>query len=240
MLTFLLTASALVVFCAGAASTVVNEVAAEFRAEIGHDVVVHVGTVGHIRKRLDAGENADVVIVSARALNALQKQAAIVPESKVALGRSPMGVGVRAGTPLPDLSSTEAFKRLLLGARAIAATDPKSGASSGIYFARLLGRLGIAGAVAPKERLVPGGRSCELVVRHIADVCVQNATEILPVKGVVLAGRLPPAIQNSITYSAAVWKRSAQPNAARSFIAQLSAPRHASLWRRAGFDSTER
>ena len=111
-----------------------------------------------------------------------------------------MGVGVRAGAPRPDISSPDALKQTLLRARSIAATDPKAGASSGIYFAKMLAHMKIADVVAPKEHLTPGGRSCELVARGEAELCAQNITEIVPVKGVVLAGAFPAAVQNYITY----------------------------------------
>jgi molybdate transport system substrate-binding protein len=221
--------------CAGAASTVVNDIAADVHRRTGRAIVVHVGTVGQIQAQLARGAHADVVIVSGKAMRILVKEGTLVPGTRTNLGRSGMGVGVRAGTRLPDITSTEALKRALLRARSIATTDPKAGASSGIYFAHLLQRMGIAAAVAPKELLTPGGHSCELVARGKADLCAQNITEIVPVKGVVLAGPFPAAVQNYITYAAAVAGRTQSPNDARAFITELASPRRATLWRRAGF-----
>jgi len=225
----------LIVDSAGAASSVVSRIAHDVHRATGREIVIHTGTVGQIRRRLAAGERADIVILSASALKTLSSHGAIVAGTQTPLGASPMAVGVRAGAPLPDVSTTAAFKRTLLRATAIAATDPAAGASSGIYFAKLLRRLGIADAIGPKERLTPGGHSCDLVVQHRADLCVQNVTEIVPVKGVSVAGLLPPEIQNVIVYSAGVLSRSSQPAAARAFVRELSAPRYAPLWRRAGF-----
>lgn len=219
----------LVVFCAGATSSVVHQVAA------GRNVAIVVGTVGQIRKRIAAGEHADVIIVSAPAMRKFQATGIVIAGTRADLGRTGMGVGVRAGSPFPDISTTNALKRTLLRARSIAATDPAAGASSGIYFAGLLRKMGIADAVKPKEHLTPGGHSCDLVVRRQADICVQNVTEILPVKGVALAGTFPPAMQHYITYTAAVSAKSHAAAAARGFIAALTAPGRAGLWRRAGF-----
>jgi molybdate transport system substrate-binding protein len=232
---FAIAALPLVVLCAGAASTVVEQVAAEVHQRTGRAIVVHVGTVGQIQKKLAHGTYADVVIVSGKAMRILVKQGTLLSGTRANLGRSGMGVGVRAGTPHPDISSVNALKQTLLRAHSIAATDPKAGASSGIYFAKLLARMGIAGAVAPKERLTPGGRSCELVARGKADLCAQNITEIVPVKGVVLVGAFPAAVQNYITYSAAVASRAKALPAARAFIGELASPRRAKLWRSAGF-----
>jgi molybdate transport system substrate-binding protein len=228
-------AQPLVVLCAGAASTTVRQLAREFAASHGGAVVVRDGTVGQIRQQLAAGKPADVVIVSRPALAALAKQGALLGGTRTDLGRTGIGVGIRAGAPLPDLETPAALKRTLLVARAIASTDPAAGASSGIYFAGVLRKLGIAAAVAPKEKLVPGGFSCTLVARLQADLCVQNISEIVPVKGVVLAGPFPAALQNYITYSAAVLKQSAMPARARAFVANISSPQRTATWRAAGF-----
>ncbi|HEY1726774.1 MAG TPA: substrate-binding domain-containing protein [Candidatus Baltobacteraceae bacterium] len=225
----------LVILCAGATSSVVDRIAAEFGHQTSRAVIVRVGTVGQIQLQLARHEAADVVIVSGKAMKSLTRRRAIVPGTRADLGRSGMGIGVRAGAPLPDISSTEALKRTLLAARSIAATDPKAGASSGIYFKHMLVRMGIAATVAPKETLVPGGHSCDLVARGKAELCAQNITEIVPVKGVALVGPFPAGVQNYITYSAAVLTRAASPDAARAFVSSLSAPRRAPLWRHAGF-----
>lgn len=225
----------LVILCAGATSPVVARVAADFRHQTGRAITLRIGTVGQIQKQIASGARADVVIVSGKAMKTLSGRGTIVAGTRTDLGRSGMGIGVRAGHPLPDISSAEALKRTLLRAPSIAATDPKAGASSGIYFAHMLKRMGIAAAVEPKEMLVPGGRSCELVARGKAELCAQNITEIVPVKGVVLVGPFPAAVQNYITYSAAVLRKATSPVAARAFLAELAAPHRASLWRHAGF-----
>ena len=233
---FVMALAPLVVLSAGAASHPAAEVARQFQHATGRTVTIHVGTVGQIRSRIAGGAKPDVVIVSASAMKSMAAQHQIVPGSVAALGRNPMAVGVRKGTPIPDISTVAAFKNTLLKAKAVAAADPAAGASSGIYFAKLLHRLGIADAVAPKEKLTPGGSSCELVARGQADICVQNLTEIVPVKGVVVVGKLPKPIANSITYSAAVLRAAASPGAARQFVSALSASRNWKLWRAAGYD----
>jgi molybdate transport system substrate-binding protein len=228
-------AQPLIVLSAGAASTTVRQIAHEFGA-----VVVHDGTVGQIRGQLAAGKPADVVILSRPAMAALAKQGALIGSTRAELGRTGIGVGIRAGAPVPDVRTPEALKRTLLAARAIASTDPAAGASSGIYFAKVLRDMGIAAAVAPKEKLVPGGFSCTLVARHQADLCVQNISEIVPVPGIVLAGPFPPALQNYITYSVAVLKETTSPAVARAFVASLTSPRRAATWRAAGFQPAPR
>ena len=102
--------------------------AAGFTQQTGTPVDIVVGTVGDLRKRFEAGEKADVVLLSAPALDALQQSGAL--DSHVALGRTGTGVCVRSGAPAPDVSTVEAFKKTMLDATSITYTDPKSGASS--------------------------------------------------------------------------------------------------------------
>ncbi len=93
-----------------------------------------------------AGETADLVILSASAIAALEKTGIFVPGSRTDLGRTVTGVVVREGAPAPDISTPEAFKQALLKAKTVAYSDPKAGGSSGTYFAGLLDKLGIADA----------------------------------------------------------------------------------------------
>jgi molybdate transport system substrate-binding protein len=229
-------AEPLTVLCAGAASAIVERIAHDFERTRGRPVVVTEGTVGQVRAKLAAGAHADVVILSAPALHALATHGGILAGTRVDLGRTGIGVGVRTGAVAPDVSTPAALKATLLAAPSIATTDPAAGASSGIYFAGLLQKMGIAAAVRPKERLVEGGFSCNLVAAGKAALCVQNVSEIVPVRGVVVAGSFPAALQNYITYSAAVAKGSTAPADARAFIADATSPIRSPLWKSAGFE----
>jgi molybdate transport system substrate-binding protein len=229
-------AEPLTVLCAGAASSVVEQLGRDFEHTHGRAVVVTEGTTGQITAKLAAGERADVVILSAPALDTLTTNGGILAGTRVDLGRTGIGVGIRNGASVPDLSTPDALKATLLAAPSIASTDPAAGASSGIYFAGVLQKMGIADAVRPKETLVPGGSSCDLVATGKAALCVQNISEIVPVHGVVVAGPFPAALQNYITYSAAVAKGSATPDDARAFIADATSSARAPLWKSGGFE----
>jgi molybdate transport system substrate-binding protein len=225
------------VLCSGAAVALVEQLAHDFERSSGRAVVVTPGTAGQIREKIQAGDTADVVIVSTPVLATLTPGGQLVDGTQADLGRTGIGVGIRAGAPALDLSTPDALKQTLLAAPSIATTDPAAGASSGAYFAKLLETMGIAAAVRAKETLVPGGFSCELVASGRAALCVQNVSEIVPVRGVVVAGPFPPALQNFITYSAAVAKRSTDPDGARAFVAAISSPSEAARWKDAGFEA---
>ena len=113
----------------------------------------------------------------------------------------------------------------MLNARAVAYIDPASGGSSGgIYIAKLFQALGVAEAMAPRSVLVQGGLAGTKLLDGQADIALQQISELLAVPGVALAGPLPADIQVRTTYAGAVAARSAQPEAARAFLAAMTRP----------------
>jgi molybdate transport system substrate-binding protein len=111
-----------------------------------------------------------------------------------------VGVSVRAGTPQPDISSVEAFKRSLLAAESIVYADPAIGAASGIHFARVLERLGIADIMKPKTKLVTStepGEVAKVVANGEAEFAVSQTTDLSRVSGVDYVGPLPRELQNT-------------------------------------------
>ncbi len=131
---------------------------------------------------------------------------------------------MKEGAPKPDLSSVDAFKRALLSAKTVAYIDPASGGSSGIYVAGLLRKLGISEDIKPKERLQAGGYVAEKVARGEAEIAIHQISEILPVKGVTLAGPLPEEIQNYRVYAAGLSAAARDSKAALAWIDYLTGP----------------
>jgi molybdate transport system substrate-binding protein len=113
---------------------------------------------------------------------------------------------------------------MLLSAATVAYIDPASGGSSGIYVAGLLKKLGIAEKIKPKERLQAGGYVAEKVARGEAEIAIHQISEILPVKGVVLAGPLPEEIQNYTVYAVGLSATASDPKAVQAWIDYLKSP----------------
>ena len=224
------------VFGAGAVRAIVTELAQAFQQETGHSVTLSFGTVGVTRRKLESGEPVDVVIMTDVAVDDAARQGAVVAGSRADIARTGMGVGVRADAPRPDISTAEAFKATLLGARSLVYVDPAQGATSGIHFAGVLDRLGIAEAVKSKSQLVPGGYPAEKVASGEAELVVHQISEIVPVKGVALVGPLPADLQKVTVYSAGLAARSAAPATARAFIAFLTRPAFKPKFAAAGLD----
>lgn len=228
-------AAEITVLSAGAVQEVMGKLAAEFGEKSGRKVFLSVGTVGALTDRIAAGETADIVIVTAEAMADLVTQGKVAADSVTEVGKVGVGVAVREGAPMPDISTAAAFRRTLLNAKSLVYADPAKGASSGIYFASLLDRLGIADAVKDKITLLPGGFVVELVAQGKAEIGIHQITEILPVKGVVLAGPLPAELQKVTTYSAGIMTSASSPEAAREFLRFVDSPEAAPRFQAAGF-----
>jgi molybdate transport system substrate-binding protein len=224
------------VLSAGAVRSVVTEVAQLFADGTGHSVKGAFGTVGQIRGMVEAGEPVDVVIATDVAIEEMARQGLVQAGSRRDIARVGVGVGVREGAPRPDISTPEAFKQTLLAARSLVYVDPAQGATSGIHFASVLRRLGIADQVKDKSILWPGGYAAEAVQKGQAEIVVHQISEILPVKGVTLVGPLPRQLQKVTIYSAGLAAKVRTPDAARAFIEFLGGAPIKAKFAAAGLD----
>ena len=225
------------VMSAGAVQSMVTALGAEFERETGNKLNLNFGTVGALRDRLQGGETADLVILSASAIEALEKTGMFVPGSRTDLGRTVTGVAVKEGAKLPDISTPEAFKQALLNARGVAYSDPAAGGSSGTYFAGLLQKLGIAEAV--NKKAVLGKRGYE-VAQAVADGRAEIGTtfisEALTVPGVTVVGPLPGELHNVNTYTAAIPAGATAREGAIALLRKLTDPATRERWTAAGLE----
>jgi molybdate transport system substrate-binding protein len=230
-------AADVVVFTSAAPAAVEHELATAFTGATGHRVLFTVGTVREIQDKLSGSGRPDVVVLPAAALDGVEHAAELRPGTRIDLARVGIGVAVRAGAPLPDVSSVDALRKTLLAARSIAHPDPLGGGFAGAQIARMFAHLGIAEALKPKITLAyafTGGVT--QVADGDAEIGLFNISEILPVKGVTLVGPLVPELQSYITFSAALHAGSAAPGPAAGFLRWLSDPNARDAWRRAGFE----
>ena len=193
------------VISGGAFKQVLNALAEQYGNASGNKLDLTYRTVGQHLQLIKSGEESfDVAVLTPDAIDGLIKDGKVVAGSRADLAKTGVGVAVKAGAPLPDISSVDAFKRALLAAKSVAYIDPAAGGSSGIYVGRLLERLGIAAEVNAKAKLIHGGAVADHIADGEAEIGIHQISEILPVKGVVLVGPLPADIQNFTFYSAGV------------------------------------
>jgi molybdate transport system substrate-binding protein len=203
--------------------------------ERAHDCKVDVtfGPAQVMLREITAGRTADLGILGSGVMDQVVKLGYIAPASVRILTRNGIGVGVRAGTPKPDLSSVETFKRTLLKARCVAYTTE---GASGIYFASLIERLGIAQPIKAKAKTRSGGLIAEFVVSGEADIAVQQIPEILAVAGVDYAGPLPQEIQSVTVNKAGIFTDTKVPQLAQSLRDFLQSPVAARVYKERGLE----
>ena len=228
-------AAELKVFVGGAMTETVEKIGADFAKQSGNKLDYVSDTTGALQKRLAAGEKADVVVVTAAGLDALQKENRILPASRVELVRALIGVAVRQGAPSPNLSSADAFKTSLLAARSVSYVNPAAGGTSGTYFEGLMKRMGIADQM--KSKIVyrnQGSEVADAVAKGDAELGISFIAELAPNKGLKVAGPLPQEIQSPTDYVAAVTTVSGNQDAARAFIQAMTSPGGGAVFKAAG------
>lgn len=208
-----------------------RELTARYEVETGVLVDADFAPTVALLERLRAGEAADIAILTAQGIDDLIGEGVMRPGSRTDIARSFVGVAVKAGEPKPDIGSVEAFKAAVLSARAVAYS--KIGAS-GIFFAGLLGRLGIAAEVNARAIVVPAGFTAERLIDGQADLAVQQISELMVVPGIEVVGPLPREIQTVATFSAGLLTKAGQPDGAAAFLRFLASPEIAPLLQRAG------
>ncbi|MFL6928408.1 MAG: substrate-binding domain-containing protein, partial [Xanthobacteraceae bacterium] len=194
-------AAELKVLSGNGARAAVRELASQFERASGHKVALRFEVNAELKRKIEAGETFDVAILNPPVIEDLIKQGKIVAGTRADIGRAGLGVAVRVGAPKPDIGSVEAFKRALLRANSVA--YPGEGAS-GVYFAGLVERLGIAAEMKSRMRPMPAEDTVEVVARGEADMVVVVASRIVGVPGVDFVGLIPAEVQANIGFATGI------------------------------------
>ena len=188
-------------------------------------------------KRLQGGETADVLILNRAGMDAMIRDGRALAGSEATLASSATALAVKAGTSRPDISTQEALKRTLLAARAISYSDPAAGGASGIYFAKLIERLGIAQEINAKTKYPPPAGLCgDLLMSGEVELAVQQKPELLQVPGIEILGLLPGDLHMVTVFVACVEKSSAEAATGKTLIDYLRSPASAAVFRAKGLD----
>jgi len=214
-----------------------EELFRKFEKQNGASLAVTWGTAPMLVARIEAGERADVLILSRAGIDGLIKQGKILSGSDVTLAGSGVAIAVKAGAPKPDISTPDALKQTLLKAKSIAYSEPSAGGASGVYFAKLLERMGIAEQMKSKTRYPPaGGFSAELLLTGAAELAVQQKPELLHVSGVDIVGFLPGDLNMVTEFAVGIMAGSKNVETGKALIGDLCSPEAAALFRSKGLD----
>src|SRR5262245_26824008 len=209
-------AADITILCSSGFKAVMEELVPQFERATHHKAAVRYGLAARLKQEIEAGEPFDLAILTPAAIDDLIAQRKVASDSRTILARSGLGILVRAGALKRDIATVDAFKRSLLAAKSIAYA--KEGAS-GVAFAALIQRLGIADDLKAKSKLTASGEEVgEAVVRGESEFGVLPISEILPVRGAELLGPFPADAQSYIVMVAGVSARAADTNAARDVI----------------------
>jgi molybdate transport system substrate-binding protein len=223
------------VLSAGAVEPGLRAAAGAYTKQSGNEVKITFNTAPQIKKRMDAGETFDVVIAPPAALDELAAAGKLAAD-RAALGRVGLGVAVRPGAELPDISTTERLRASVLAADSIVFNR----ASTGIYLENLFKKMGLYDQILSKTTRYPDAGA---VMEHVLkgkgkEIGFGPVTEILlhREKGLKLVGPLPADIQNYTSYSAAPMTAATSGELARAFVRYLGGPEAKALLVAAGVD----
>lgn len=204
-----------------------------FEVETGIHVEADFAPTLALLKRLRDGEAADLVILTREGLDEMIGEGRVLAGSAKDLARSYVGIAVRAGRVHPDIGSEAALRTSLLAARSVAYS--RLGAS-GVYFAQLIGRMGIAAEINTKATIVEQGFTAERLVTGEADLAVQQISELKQVGGIEVVGPIPHALQTPAVFSAGRIANAGHADAADRLLRYLASPEVVPVLRQSGLE----
>ena len=209
----------------------VHSLAGRYQAAGGARIDADFAPTLALLDRLRGGEGADVVILTREGLDELAAEGTVVADSCVDLARSYVGIAVKAGAAHPDIATEAALRATLMGAASVAYS--RIGAS-GIFFAQLIERMGIAPEINARARIVPSGFTAERLVAGEADLAVQQISELKQVRGIEIVGPIPLQMQTPAVFSAGRLTASKQTVQADALVKYLASPEAAPALRESG------
>jgi molybdate transport system substrate-binding protein len=223
------------VLCASASAIapVMDELLPAFERASGHTLTVRRAFGPVLSREIEAGAVFDVAILSLD-VEDLVKSGRIVPGTRILLGRTGIGVGVRKGEPKPDVGTPDAFKRALLNARSVAYSGD---GSSGRYFLGLLDRLGIADAMKGRLRpQVSGNSPARTVASGEVELAVTGSSIIAAAPSLDYAGPLPAELQDYVVFTGGLGVSASEPAAGRALLTFLTSDASAAVFKARGLE----
>jgi molybdate transport system substrate-binding protein len=108
--------------------------------------------------------------------------------------------------------------------------------ASGIFFAGLIERMGIASEINPRAIVIPQGFTAERLVTGEADLAVQQLSELKQVAGIEVVGPIPLELQTPAVFSAGRLKASKRVAQSDALLKFLASPEVAPVLRESGLE----
>jgi molybdate transport system substrate-binding protein len=180
---------------------------------------------GALKKRLDAGEAMDVIVLNHDDMARQVKAGLIVQGSVVDFARDGMGVAVRKGAVKPDISNRDKFRAALLAAKAVGLQDPDPAHHSGVVVRQMLVDLGILDQVMERAADIVAGR---------VDLNIWSYPELLEQTAADVVGPVPADLGGFTTQSIGILTSSRNPGDAQAFIKFLAGSAGQAVWTKTG------
>ena len=219
-------AAPLTVLAPASAAVGLQPLAAQYTASTGVAVTVGGGSRANVLGALKTGP-ADVVVLPTSDLSDMTNVSGMVP-----IGRITVGVAVKAGEKIPDISTPEKFRAALLAAKGVAYADPSAGTSAGQVINQLLS----APEFKAVRRVPVQGLAVTALANGTASIALQMLPELAIDKDVALAGPVPASYGAGVDFSAGIAAVTNDATTAEAFISYLIDPKNAAVWRKAGLE----
>ena len=213
--------------------SVLNEIIPDFQKRSGVKVEIEYGATAKLSERIRAGARGYLVMAVAGSINELEAEHILRQGGRVDLVTSDVGMAVKQGAPAPDISTAAALIATLRASRSFVYS--KQGAS-GLYFASLLKRLGLDEELRAKATVLAEGLTGEPVARGEIELAVQQMSELMQVSGINIFAKLPPAVQQSTTFSVGIFKDPTKYEVINAFTAFMRTPAVIAVYKRQGLD----
>jgi len=217
-------AATLTVLAPASAAPGLKAIAALYTAKAGTQVTIGGGARDKVFEALKTGP-ADVVVLPSNDFVDLTDVTAMSP-----LGRIAVGVAVKAGTKLPDISTAEKFRNVLLAAKGVAYADPAAGTSAGKVIETMLQAPEFAGV----KRVPVRGLAATALTNGTADIALQLLPELAANKDVALAGAVPDTYGVGVDFSAGITATTSNAMEAQDFVSFLTSSQNAAVWKKNG------
>jgi molybdate transport system substrate-binding protein len=229
-----MSANALKLLSSMATRELLNELIAQYERSSGQRVTAEAAGGVDVAKRVRVGEAVDVVVLSSTAIDSLIAAGSLLPDSRIDLVKSGVAIAVRAGASQPDVTSEEAVKRAVLGAKTLSySTGP-----SGVYLEKLFERWGILEQVRSRIVVPPPGKPVgSLVADGTVELGFQQLSELMTLPGIKVIGPLPPEIQTITLFSGGVSPGCDRPELGRALLEYMASPSTASVKQQFGMEA---
>jgi molybdate transport system substrate-binding protein len=207
-----------------------------FEAKTGYKVKLRIGNGVGTKQEAEKGDPYDVFVILPP-FDAAMKSGNLDPKTATTLGYFVLGLTVKKGTPLPDISTGESVKRALVNAKSMVTVDPEQG-SVGVATGEAMKKMAITEQVKGKIKYVANGG---LVSKSVTDGESEigmgpYVSDLMGNKNpdLVIVGGLPKEASTPTAIVAVVSTHAKDPAAAKALIQYLNTPEAYAVYKSMG------